>query len=163
MILIIDNFLTPDECRELIKIYYQNEHLVQLWPVKPIGPPSSILPILKVPNPLIKKILLRTEAVAKKYFNPKILVDWAELKKHEKGSSHRFHFDTADGTTVLSSVTYLNTLSSGHTVFKDDIQVPPRAGRVLLFDGQKYFHGVNQTQEERYTIPIWYKLSSQKM
>ena len=160
MILIIDNFLTTDECRELIEIYHQHEHLVKPWPVKPVDPCSYSINSSNISDPLVKKILSRTETLAKKYFNPKILIDWAELKKHEKKSFHPFHFDTTDGTTVLSSVTYLNTFSSGRTVFKDDIQVPPRAGRVLLFDGQKYLHGVSQSQEERYTIPIWYKLSS---
>ena len=149
MILIVDNFLTIKECKEVIKIYHRDKHLAER------SNRASILP-----GSRIKKILLRTQGIAKKYFNPKILIDWAELKKHEKDSFHSFHFDRGEDRTVLSSVIYLNTLSSGFTIFKDGTKVSPIAGRLLLFDGQKYLHGVSRSQKKRYTIPIWYKLSS---
>jgi len=106
MILIIDNFLTIDECKKVIKIYHQREHLAKQSITKSIAPGSYV-----------KKILSRTETIAKKYFNPKILIDWAELKKHKKDSFHSFHYDKGKDRTVLSSVIYLNTLSSGFTVF----------------------------------------------
>ena len=163
MILIIDNFLTTKECENLIKIYNQNEGLATQWPLNATGPCAHVINSRHIFNPFLKKIFSRTQKVVKQYFNPKISIDWAELKKHDKGVSHPFHFDGAKANTALFSVVYLNTLSSGYTIFKDETQVVPITGRLLLFDGQKYFHGVNQTQGERYTISTWYKLSSLKM
>ena len=160
MILIIDDFITGKECKQLIKIYNQNEGLARSWPPKATGPRAHPIDIQHVFTPFVKKILSRTQEVVKQYFNPEISIDRVELKKHDKGAMHPFHFDIAQSATVLFSVTYLNTLSSGYTIFKDGTQVAPRIGRLLLFNGQKYFHGVNQTQEKRYTISIWYKLSS---
>ena len=160
MILIIDNFLTTKECENLIKIYNQNEGLATQWPLNATGPCAHVINSRHIFNPFLKKIFSRTQKVVKQYFNPKISIEWAELKKHDKGARHPFHFDTSRGTTVLFSVTYLNTLSSGYTIFKDRTQVTPKIGRLLLFDGKKYLHGVDQTQEKRYTVSTWYKLSS---
>jgi len=172
MLLVIDNFLIAEECEELIKIYRQNKHLVRQWPPKAVGPCAHVINTSYLFNPLLKKILSQTQKVVKQYFDPQIFIDWAELKKHDDGASHPFHFDLPHLLTdtdkvrnnVLFSVTYLNTLSSGYTVFKDGTKVSPKIGRLLLFNGQKYSHGVNECKEERYTVSIWwYKLSSHKM
>jgi len=163
VILIIDNFLTPKECKTLIKTYNQNEAVATQWPRHAMGPCAHVINTTNIFNPLLQRTLSRTQKVVKQYFNTEISIDWAELKKHDKGTSHPFHFDDAKADTVLFSVVYLNTLSSGYTIFKDETQVVPITGRLLLFDGQKYFHGVNQTQEERYTVSTWYKLFSSKM
>ena len=160
MILIIDNFLTTKECKTLIKTYNQNEAVATQWPPHAMGPCAHVISTTNIFNPLLQRTLSRTQKVVKQYFNPKISIDWAELKKHDKGASHSFHFDIAKADTVLFSVVYLNTLSSGYTIFKDETQVVPITGRLLLFDGQKYFNGVSQIQEERYTVSTWYKLSS---
>tara|TARA_R110002020_G_scaffold419915_1_gene629035 strand:- start:40 stop:537 length:498 start_codon:yes stop_codon:yes gene_type:complete len=160
VILIIDNFLTPEECKTLIKIYGQNQGLATQWPLHTTGPCAHVISTTAIFNPLLKRTLSRTQEMVRQYFNPKISIDWAKLKKHDKGASHPFHFDLAKDNTVLFSVIYLNTLSSGYTIFKDKTQVSPEAGRLLLFDGQKYFHGVSQTQEDRYTVSTWYKISS---
>jgi len=58
-------------------------------------------------------------------------------------------------------VTYLSDSSSGHTIFKEGLRVSPKSGRMIIFDGKKYFHGVDKCLEDRYAIPIWYKHSSQ--
>jgi len=156
MILIKDNFLSPTECNKLVRLYKKNKHLMCKWPENDPGPCSYLMSITEASDPFIMKMVLRIEAYAQTYFDPDLKIDWAELKKQQKGSSHQFHYDTARERTRLASITYLNTLSSGKTVFKDGLEIEPRAGRSIWFDGQLYFHGVSTTDEDRYTIPAWY-------
>jgi hypothetical protein len=156
MILIKDDFLSKTECDKLLSFYKKHEHLMRKWPPKDTGPCAYLIGITHKTSPLIKNILSRIESYAQIYFNSNLKVDWAELKKQQKGSHHQFHYDTAKERTRLASITYLNTLSSGNTVFKEGLEIQPRAGRSIWFDGQLYFHGVSTTDEDRYTIPAWY-------
>ena len=70
MILIIDDFITGKECKQLIKIYNQHKGLARSWPPKAIGPRAHPLDIQHVFTPFVKRILFQTEEVAKQYFNP---------------------------------------------------------------------------------------------
>jgi len=156
MILIQDNFLSTAECNKLLRLYKKNKNLMRKWPEWDPGPCSYLMSITEASDPFIMKMVLRIEAYAQTYFDPDLKIDWAELKKQQKGSHHQFHYDNASKRTCLASITYLNTLSSGRTVFKDGLEIEPRAGRSIWFDGKLYFHGVSKTDEDRYTIPCWY-------
>ena len=151
MILLLDNFVTSDECKKLIQLYNRYKHLAHHW----LG--SYPITTSKISHSLIKKILKRSEKAVQKYFNSKFVVDWAEVKKNPKGSDHPFHYDENSRATTLASVTYLNDTSSGRTIFKDSLQIMPKSGRIIIFDGKKYLHGIDTCLEDRYTIPIWYK------
>ena len=157
MILLLDDFVTVEECKKLIQLYDQYKHLAHHW----LG--SYPINTSKIPHPLIKKILKRSEDTVQKYFNSKFIVDWAEVKNNLKGSHHPFHYDAASLATILASVTYLSDSSSGHTIFKEGLRVSPKSGRMIIFDGKKYLHGVDKCLEDRYAIPIWYKHSSGKV
>ena len=151
MIILLDNFVALSECKQLIKLYDQYKHLAHQW----LG--SYPINTSKISHSLIKKILKRSEEVVQKYFDSKFIIEWAEIKRNPKGSAHPLHYDGTKITTTLASVTYLNNTSSGQTLFKDGLQVTPKAGRMIIYDGKKYLHGVNKCLEDRYTIPIWYK------
>ena len=157
IILIINKFLTSGECKKLIKIYQDNEHVARRWPREAEKPCGHAIGPKDISSPLLNKVLKKMEKIVQKYFGSRITLDWGELKKHDKGASHNFHYDTSSNRTVLSSITYLNDLSDGHTIFKDRTQICPKAGRIIMFDGRKYLHGCRPTTEDRYTIPIWYK------
>ena len=117
MILLLDNFVTLKECKKLIQLYNQYKHLAHHW----LG--SYPIATSKIPHPLIKNILKRSEEVVQKYFNSKFVVDWAEVKNNKKGSNHPFHYDDSSSATVLASVTYLSDSCSGHTIFKEGLRV----------------------------------------
>ena len=153
MILLLDNFVTLNECKQLIKLYNKHKYLAYHW----LG--SYPINTSDISHSLIKKILKRSENIIQKYFNSKFVIEWSEIKWHTQGSEHPFHYDLSRTTTTLASVTYLNDTSSGQTIFKDSLQVTPKAGRMIIFDGKEYLHGVNECLEDRYTIPIWYKHS----
>ncbi len=151
MIILLDNFVALSECKQLIKLYKQYKHLAHHW--------AGSYPIdtSKISHSLIKKILKQSEETVQKYFNTKFVVDWAELKWTVHGSDHPLHYDGTSSDTTLASVTYLNNTSSGATLFKEGLQVMPKEGRMIIFDGKKYLHGMDTCLEDRYTIPIWYK------
>ena len=84
--------------------------------------------------------------------------EWSEIVKWNTGCQQKSHYDTTIDNIVFTSVTYLNNdYEGGHTYFKDDIEVIPKVGRTVFFDGKYYLHGVTQvTSGTRYTLPIWY-------
>jgi len=157
MFLIVNNLLTPGECEKLIKLYKDHQHLNVKWPPGATGPCAHAIDSTKVLHPLLSLVLKRMEKTVQKYFNSKITIDWSELKQHDKEASHNLHYDGTSNKTILSSITYLNTLTSGHTYFMDGTQVCPKAGRMIIFNGCKYRHGAKVTTKERHTIPVWYK------
>ena len=151
MILLLDNFVTLNECKQLIELYKENKDLAYHW----LG--SYPLDSSQIAHPLMKDILKRSEEAVQKYFNSKLVIELAEVKWHTKGSNHPFHYDTSRKSTALASVTYLNNTSSGQTLFDDGLEVTPKAGRIIMYDGKKYLHGVNTCKTDRYTIAMWYK------
>tara|TARA_R110000824_G_scaffold396413_1_gene597854 strand:- start:1463 stop:1987 length:525 start_codon:yes stop_codon:yes gene_type:complete len=173
MILILDNFLSLMECKDLIKIYKQNKHLAHRWPPQnrdtrdlislskeyklyATGPASYPINLKKLSHPLVADVVDRMSSRAHQYFGSKVTMGWGELKKHEKGSIHPLHLDTSN--VNLASIIYLHSLTSGHTFFEDGTQVTPRAGRIIFFHGKKYKHGMTIPQKDRYTIPVWWTL-----
>lgn len=85
------------------------------------------------------------------------------LAKHLKGDFLTFHSDCGDGYQqhfAYSSVLYLNTVNDGGELeFPSfDLKIKPVAGDLVFFlsKGADMFHKVNITNEERYTIPMWF-------
>jgi predicted 2-oxoglutarate/Fe(II)-dependent dioxygenase YbiX len=70
-----------------------------------------------------------------------------------------FRINFTNTITSLTSITYLNEdFDGGRSVMYDGTKIKPKTGRTLIFDGNKYIHGVEPILKgERYTLPIWYK------
>lgn len=92
----------------------------------------------------------------------KIAVDWCEIVDWPAGSDQALHLDTSSDHTMFTSITYLNDdYRGGRTHIKDDLEIIPKVGRTVYFDGNFYLHGVTLVERgTRYTLPIWYKNSS---
>jgi predicted 2-oxoglutarate/Fe(II)-dependent dioxygenase YbiX len=86
-------------------------------------------------------------------------VSWCEIVEWPEKSFHPSHNDETSRTISLTSITYLNnSYSGGRTFFVNDIEVLPKVGRTIYFDGIFYQHGVTPVESGvRYTLPIWYK------
>ena len=69
------------------------------------------------------------------------------------------NYDSAKTDTILASVTYLNDdYRGGETIMSDGTIIPPKVGRLLIFNGMKYEHGHTMTNSGyRYTIAMWYR------
>ena len=177
MIIIVDNFLTKEECNSLIQMWLDNQHILSQWPeeckqtcsyhIKLIEShdrenyfyPLDCNPEAILQNTFYKDALLRMELESQKHFGNHVMMHWGELKRNDKGHYHKFHKDMARPDTILSSIVYLNDeFQGGHTIFEDGTSIAPVPGRMVIFDGMQYLHGASQNIGGfRYTIPIWYK------
>jgi hypothetical protein len=100
----------------------------------------------------------KIEQITNKYYNSNI-IDWCEIVRWPCNSWQPYHLDKASEKTSLTSITYLNeNFDGGCTIMHDGTKVKPKTGRTVIFDGNKYIHGVEPILKgERYTLPIWYK------
>jgi hypothetical protein len=148
--LIIDNFLTTDECNFIIK-YYESDKNKNSNKIRNIFP---IAPSLKDKN--INFLINKLQTTASN-FNSKI--DWFQIVKWPEGSSQDLHIDDASNETTLSSIIYLNDeFKGGQTYYEDGTIFKPIRGRGLFFDGMYYTHGVKIVEKgTRFVVATWYK------
>ena len=149
-ILVLDEVLTPEECRELIYSYKPTKQWRTTYPMSITG---------GFELQMAKKI----QSQVNKYFK-EVEIDWSEVVRWPPGSDQPLHFDTTSEETILTSITYLNvTYSGGQTYIENDMKVVPKVGRTVIFDGRYYKHGVTEvSNSDRYTLPIWYKINTNK-
>ena len=156
MIIILDDILTIDECENLIDIYQKNKDYAHTHG-NPTNYPLNMNNILDGKE-IALDIAKRIEQTTNKYFNLNI-IDWCEIVKWPCNGWQSYHLDLASTETSLTSITYLNEdYDGGCTIMHDGTKVKPKTGRTVIFDGNKYIHGVEPILKgERYTLPIWYK------
>jgi hypothetical protein len=147
--LIIDNFLSKEECDFLINFYKLNEKKSFLF--------RDVYPIhLDINDSMIDFLVKKIETTSK-LFNSKI--DWFEIVKWPINSKQDLHFDKANDETNLSSIIYLNqNFKGGQTYYEDSTSIQPISGRGLFFDGNFYKHGVKKVEKNtRYVVATWCK------
>lgn len=152
-ILILDSIFSKEECCELID-YYNGKGPTHFW--RDTNPMTCDLD-----DQSIKTKVDKIEDAVNGLLKIKLSVDWAEIVEWPPGSFQPLHRDIISDITVFTSVTYLNDdYDGGRTYFENDIEVIPRVGRTLFFDGKFYPHGVTEIYtKNRYTLPIWYKIT----
>jgi hypothetical protein len=155
-IVIVDDVLTKTECLEAIKIF----NLSRFKSSPQVGWYNDTL--VYHTNNTDEYLLSLTKKIKDsiKFLADEIEVDWSQVVCWFNGSKQDYHKDTASSATVLTSITYLNdNFSGGETSFLNDIQVVPKIGRTVYFNGAHYVHGVNEVSNGiRYSLPIWYKI-----
>ena len=154
MIVILDDILTINECNQLIDIYEKNKDKSHVW-----GNPNFYpLNFNLIENKFTLNILSKIESIAQ-MFNKNIVIDWAEITKWIPETYMNSHTDDTSDKTILTSIIYLNNnYDGGETYLSEGTVIAPKIGRMVIFDGKKYEHGVNKILNNyRYTLPIWYK------
>jgi hypothetical protein len=149
-ILILDNVLNQEECDNLINFYkergFEKQHRdTFVLPLKAdMTASSSVVKIVNAFN---------------NFSSNKVDVSWCEIVEWPEKSFHPAHVDNTDRSISFTSITYLNnSYLGGNTFFVNDIEVLPKIGRTIYFDGMFYQHGVTPVESGvRYTLPIWYK------
>ena len=155
-----DQFLTVDECNYLINCYNNNKDLsvpfghegrCPRWPFE-MHPNTSEFKLLQ--NKLNEKSI---------YVNNSI-IDYIQIVRWPIGSNQDPHYDTVHNFTTLASIIYLNdNFIGGETYFTDGMTFAPRQGRLILFDGQYFEHGVHDVSDnERYVVAAWYKKNEKR-
>ena len=145
--LMIDNFLSKDECSFLIDFYKTNEKKSHTF--------RDVYPLtLKLNDPSISFLIEKQNKISK-LFNSKI--NWFEIVKWPVNSEHVLHFDER---TTCTSIVYLNdNFEGGQTYYEDNTIFQPARGRGLFFNGNYYKHGVKKVSKNtRYVVASWYKL-----
>ena len=164
MIMIIEKVINKKESKDLIQLFNKNKDKAAKFPSNwmDINSPSAY-PIYdtKLKDSFLTRILKRIEKIVQTYYGKDIAIEKSELKKHVQGAYHVMHYDREYRTSPLglTSVLYLNEgFVEGHTYFADGTRVVPQTGRMIVYDGLKYEHGVSEIRgNSRYTIPCWYK------
>lgn len=89
------------------------------------------------------------------------------LTKHLKGDWINIHSDVGSGYQqhfAYSCILYLNTVIDGGDLYFPtfNFSIKPIVGNLVIFPSQNVdmVHQVNATQEERYTIPMWFTKDS---
>ena len=154
-IVIIDDVLTKSECLQASKEF----NVARFKGSSQIGTFRDT--IVFHTNNTNKFLLSLTSKIKDSimFLTDEIEVDWSQVVGWFEGSKQDYHTDNASARTILTSITYLNDdYSGGETSFLNDIQVVPKTGRTVYFNGAHYVHGVNEiTKGIRYSLPIWYK------
>lgn len=153
-IFIIDDVLSAEECEELIEFYMINGPTHEWISTYPMT--------IDMTNDFLKSKVDLIENTINDLLLEKISVDWCQIVSWPQGTGQILHHDIASANTVFTSITYLNSnYQGGKTYIVDDIEIVPKIGRTVAFDGNYYLHGVTEvTRNIRFTLPIWYKRSS---
>jgi len=148
-ILILDNVLSQDDCTKLIEFYNK---------VGPSKQHRDTFVLSLDPTMEIAGIVLKIASELHNLIKYNIDIGWCEIVEWPEKSFQRVHRDLFNPNTIFTSVTYLNTsYSGGRTFFVDDVEIVPKVGRTIYFDGVYYDHGVSKVESgTRYTLPIWY-------
>lgn len=114
---------------------------------------------------LVKDTVERIKIATKEVFkdDEDIYLNSLFLVKHLKNDFLRFHSDCGDGYQqhfVYSSIVYLNTVKDGGELeFPSfELTIKPVVGDLVVFlsHGEDMLHEVKVTNEERYTMPMWF-------
>ena len=147
--IIIDNFLTTDECNFIIKLYKDNENHAEKF--------NDVFPLQQ--NIFEKKASFLKNKLNKVALEYNSKIDWFQIVKWPINSKMDAHLDMAEDRTTLSSIIYLNSnYNGGQTYFEEGTIFKPRIGRAIFFNGQYYKHGVTLVNNTtRYVVAAWYK------
>ena len=154
-IIVLDNVLSDTECLDAIKAF--NFARVRRSPDIETYRDTMLLQVNQNSDVLVSLSQKIRNAIS--FLASDIDIDWCQVVEWTKNSYQEYHKDTASVDTVFTSITYLNDdYDGGETSILHDMNIVPKKGRTVYFDGNHYVHGVNRVKNGiRYTFPIWYK------
>jgi hypothetical protein len=151
MIIEEDNFISEDDCKNLIAFYNQYyshygypfgaTQLIQLWDLKDKFDFISVLS-----NKFLKHI---------HNIDNNVSIDYFEIVERFPTTCMDKHYDFED--QKYTSVIYLNDNYDGGETVIEEVVIKPKIGKIVTFEGPKMLHGVNLiTKGSRFTLPVWY-------
>jgi Rps23 Pro-64 3,4-dihydroxylase Tpa1-like proline 4-hydroxylase len=153
----IENFISDEECKELINYYNKNINNTFYYETNNTYP----LHLKNVDLKIIKDILIKIKnecfyKLISEKKEDKILLDNLEIVKWPIGSFMKEHYDTGD---TLGFFIYLNDdYIGGETEIINKIKVIPKKGKLFIFNNGMLLHKVNEVfNKERFTLAGWYK------
>jgi len=155
-----DNFLIKRECDFLIKLHNANINNIVKHPTGPAKNQfTNVLKLQKGLDNKIDELINKKENFVIQHINGVKLVnieivEWmpgVELKPHYDITPDNIHYKA-------STVCYLNEdYNGGDTIIENNIIISSKVGRLIVFDGLNFKHGVKQINEnKRYTLISWF-------
>ena len=155
-----DNFLIKRECDFLIKLHNANINNTIKHPTGPGKDQlTNVLKLQKGLDDKIDELINKKENFVKQHINDVKIVN-IEIVEWLPGVELKPHYDiTPDNTHYkAATVCYLNKdYEGGDTVIENNTIISPEVGRLIVFDGLNYKHGVKQiSKNKRYTFISWF-------
>ena len=156
-LLLKDNFLIERECNFLINLHKANIKNTKKHPTG--NGYTTVLPISKGLDKKIDELIERKELFVNNLLSDVKLIN-VEIVQWDKGVEMKPHYDITSNNIEYKAATvcYLNNnYTGGETIIENNINISPELGRMIVFDGLNYKHGVNQiTENIRYTFISWF-------
>lgn len=151
MLLSIDNLLDNTVCDNLIQILNNNKEIT----TNHLGSIKVHCMELNNEHKLYSyKVSRFIHSVMTKHINEVVYPDNIEIVLKQPSVELGLHTDRSDRDFV--SITYLNSLNSGHTYIEGFGDIKPEKGRTIFFKGNEMLHGNRSPEEDRYTFIAWY-------
>jgi hypothetical protein len=156
---VYDKFLPIDQCNSWIDFYKDNKDQSYSTSTDPAFNRKGIV----ITDTEEFKFLQNKLNQVGIYANNSMIY-YAEIVRWPVGSKQSLHYDTngplnvAQDYTALTSILYLNdNFIGGETYFVDGMVFTPTRGRLILYDGRYFEHGVHDViQNDRYVVSAWH-------
>ena len=164
-VLIVDNFLTNEECDGLIDLYKRTpanpKDTEGVWYGR-----GRWIEYSEYTDEQFQKVYTERQEVCRKHFGDNLqLVDlhmmvWNEgdkmLPHSDYGAFNEYPY------REYASLIYLNDDYEGGSLIIPELKFKnkPKKGQLVAFQGGKYYHGVTEiTKGTRYTCLCWFKIA----
>ena len=167
LIYIEENFITPDECQELIDLSLANKDNVTIsdpnvnlekeieWRNHGAVYHGDVYPTVP---PLDYDVVTRVNSICKS-FDSTANLDYVGVVRWPVGRFMKPHVDDNDvhKQDLFAAMLYLNNnFSGGYTCF-EDFEVKPEIGKLIVFSNSQYLHYVSEVRDaERFVLSFWY-------
>ena len=172
LIYVEENYITPEECEEFIKLSKDNQKPI------PYGDPTRggdtyltnvewknhgasyhggdidvVVPSLE--NKVVTSVNKLCES-----FDKEINLDYVGVVRWPVGTFMKPHVDdnNVHNPDVFAAMLYLNEgFSGGHTIF-EEYDIKSKTGKLIVFSNSQLLHYVTQVEDsERFVLSFWYK------
>jgi len=159
LIYVEENFISPNECQELIDISKSNKEEIPYGDESRGG--NTYLTTLdgiyfeSQENNVVDKVtnLCRT-------FDDRVVIDYAAVVRWPKGTFMKPHIDPSrpgQEPDLMAAVLYLNDNFTGGCTGFEEYEIKPETGKLLVFSNSIYKHHVTKIEgAERFALSIWY-------
>mgnify|MGYP001169079370 FL=1 len=157
MLVSIDNLLDNSACDNLIEIFNSNKQMTFNYNE------SIVLNCLKLKEEhklFVQKVSMFVNGILNIHAGEVLFPDNIEIVLKQPGVSLDAHLDREHRD--YASITYLNSLDSGHTNIENFGDIKPEKGRTIFFKGNKMKHGNRNPEKDRYTFISWYTKDANK-
>ena len=151
MIFIEDNFLNKEDCIYLKQLAEENRETADSY---------NDIHTLNLHKLNLKKTVQMGHKLSNNISMRGILAypELMQITIWPTETEQSVHVDETRDSTNFTSITYLNDdYTGGETYFTNGINIKPKQGKTVFFDGKRYQHGVKRiTDKERFVLATWY-------